>query len=61
MLRIAINSFCQTNENALVLLGIVQGGVVCGDEYLPGIFTRLTDPNILKFVKNNLGLIQSKF
>ena len=40
--------------------GIVQGGVKCGDEYLPGLFTRLTDPNILQFVKNNSGLIQSK-
>jgi len=39
---------------------MVQGGVKCGDEYLPGIFTRLTDPNILQFVENNLGFIQSK-
>ena len=43
-----------------VLLGIVQGGVTCGDEYLPGIFTRLTDPNILQFVQKSSGLIHGK-
>ena len=42
------------------MLGIVQGGVKCGDEYLPGIFTRLTDPNILQFVTNTAGFVQSK-
>jgi hypothetical protein len=42
----------------MITSGIVQGGVKCGDEYLPGLFTRLTDPSILQFVQNNSGLIQ---
>jgi len=45
----------------VVLLGIVQGGVKCGDEYLPGLFTRLTDPDILHFVQKSSGLIHSKW
>ena len=44
----------------LLIKGIVQGGIRCGDEYLPGIFTRLTDPNILQFVKESSGMIPSK-
>ena len=47
-------------RKCIVLLGIVQGGVKCGDEYLPGLFTRLTDPNILQFVQNSSGLILGK-
>jgi hypothetical protein len=44
----------------LLIEGIEQGGKRCGDEYLPGIFIRLTDPNILQFVKENAGIVPSE-
>jgi hypothetical protein len=42
-----------------IYIGIVQGGIECGNEYLPGIFTRLTNPNILDFVKRESGMSES--
>jgi len=41
-----------------MVLGVVHEGVEC--EYLPGIFTRLTDLNILQFVKSASGSAHSK-
>ncbi len=37
------------------------GGIECDNENLPRIFTRLTDPRILQFVKMKTGMIPSNF
>jgi secreted trypsin-like serine protease len=38
-------------------VGIVSGGVgECGTERLPGVFTRVNDPEILEFITESAGL-----
>ena len=41
----------------LLVTGVVQGGIKCGDPYFPSIFANLGDEKVLEFVLNKSGLM----
>jgi hypothetical protein len=42
----------------LVFVGVVQGGILCGDPYFPTIFANLGDASVLEFALQKSGLMK---
>jgi hypothetical protein len=43
------------------IIGIIQGGIECGNTNMPGVFVSLTDVTVLDFVLEKSGLRECKY
>ena len=47
-----------TIESQYVQVGVVSGGISlddCGNDDMPGVYTRLDHPEIIEFIENQIG------